>query len=462
MGTVKTIFITSFHSLIGRNILHTPVLGELAREHRVVLLVPDFKKKYFEREFGSESIIIEGISTAPSRSEDFWGKIALLLLPSRTLAIKRHADFIHGENALYALVTIIAGFILAALGKIPYVISLFRWLDYRCAVDTVSRLLIERYRPVLIFATDITNPLDVRLLAAAKRAGVQTIAMVRSWDNVTAKGVFRIIPDHVVVHNSTLADEARRYNHVSPERISVVGVPHYDAYTAGISQESKEAFFKARGFVEGKPLVLFGPIGDRYVTGTNTTDRAALEALSELDVNILVRMPPADTADIAGYVSRGAIISVQQTGTRSWKDRFGLDSSKVNEISREDDETLKLSLTYTDVVVTGPSTLCIDAAVFDRPIVFVNFDGIPRSYHTSVKRYYDYEHFDAIKKSGGVVFANSRLELLECVSEELKRPALRREGRKRLIEGQCFRLDGQASQRLITVLRNALHGTATT
>ena len=48
---------------------------------------------------------------------------------------------------------------------------------------------------------------------------------------------------------------------------------------------------------------------------------------------------------------------------------------KDRDLSHKDDVRLADSLYYSDVVISGPSTIMIDGAVFNKPIILINFDG---------------------------------------------------------------------------------------
>src|SRR3989344_3584629 len=58
---MKTLIITSFHPLISRNIIATPVIRLLRSYFRIVIAVPNFKVSYFEKAFKDDEVIIEGI-----------------------------------------------------------------------------------------------------------------------------------------------------------------------------------------------------------------------------------------------------------------------------------------------------------------------------------------------------------------------------------------------------------------
>ena len=83
-----------------------------------------------------------------------------------------------------------------------------RWLDYFTMKKSRYSKYFSLYQPRLVFATDVFNDNDVYLLAEALSRKVGTVGMIRSWDNFTTKGFFRVKPDHLLVHNEILKKEA--------------------------------------------------------------------------------------------------------------------------------------------------------------------------------------------------------------------------------------------------------------
>ena len=451
----KTIFITSFHPLISRNILATGLLGVISRSNKVVLFVPDFKTKYFNEQFGGENIIVEGVDMALGFRDLFFRSLALAITDTNDLYIKRRARLHESKKFLRFLVSI---FIARVAGGSSFVLRLVRFLDLALPAPTAFEPFFKKYKPDLVFATDVQNELDVRILQEAKKARVKTLGMVRSWDNLTSKGILRVLPDELVVHNETVKLEAIKYNFISPQKIKIVGIPHYDKYVLP-PRISKQEFFKRFGFDLSKKLILYAPIGDRYIRD-NQTDKYALETLSSLEANILVRLPPTDTVSgledfsaIGGPASGGrkTIVALDKTG-------FGFEGGgkKQSEISPEDDQWLASSLYFCDVLVTGQSTIVIDAAVFDKPAVIVNFDAEARPYWDSISRYYDYEYYKKFRERTGIRLARNAEELLALARKYLQNPELDMEVRKKIIEDQVGLFDGRASKRLADVLLSRL------
>lgn len=438
--------------MISRNILATGLLEMLAKNARVVVLAPQLKKEYFEREFAAPSealakdgkIIVEGVNTDLSRRDLFFRKLFWAFSASRGAYIKKRAKFYEDGD--------LADFILSAAPAFLFrgsriAVGAIRFLDNSLpeSKDLFSQLFLK-YKPEKVFLTDLQNELDVRLLKSAKKAGIKTIGMIRSWDNLSSKGLLRALPDTLITHNETIKKEAVRTNFADEASIIPIGIPHYDKYVSGKTME-REEFFRKFNLDPKKKTVLFAPIGDRYIRN-NETDKYVLETLSGLDVNILVRLPPMDVVNFKGFASKGAKVVLDKNGTSVWKG-----GEKLNEISKDDDAKLHAQLKYSDIVVTGQSTISIDAALFGKQSIIACFEPPPRrNYWDSVRRYYDYDYFLDYAKSGGIKFADSPQELVRLVEECIKNPDLNKPALENIIKTQIFRADGKATERLANVL----------
>ncbi len=439
----KTIFITSFHPIISRNILSSGVLELLAEDFKIIIFAPDFKKKYFEKEFASGKVLIEGIDTKLTWGDMLFRRLALVLANTKDLYIKRRSQFFQDKRLIGYLSH-------AALSKIfggsGFFLNLSRFCDYYFFRTDFYGELLKKYDPALVFSTDLQNELDVRLIKEAARKSIKTVGMVRSWDNLTSKGILRVLPEKLIAHNDIVKKEAEKYSLVAAQKVAVVGVPHYDNYLK-MKFGSKEEFFSRFGFDAGKKLILFSPVGDRYIRN-NALDKLVLETLFAIGANILVRLPPTDTVNFGGFRGGRANVFFQNTGTGAWKG-----GTKLNEVSKEDDAVLAESLHFCDLVVTGQSTITIDAAVFNKPVVVIYFDSEPRVYWDSIRRYYDYEYYRPILKSGGIRLAHDPEGLGLLAEKYLKDPNLDMEGRRIIAREQAGLGDKLSVERLAEELR---------
>jgi hypothetical protein len=81
------------------------------------------------------------------------------------------------------------------------------WLAYRMLNGIRASLnparemepLLRCWMPAAVFANDVFDPAEGALLRCARRLGVRTVGMVRSWDNPTNKGVLPTPIDRLLV-----------------------------------------------------------------------------------------------------------------------------------------------------------------------------------------------------------------------------------------------------------------------
>jgi CDP-glycerol glycerophosphotransferase (TagB/SpsB family) len=105
------------------------------------------------------------------------------------------------------------------------------------------------------------------------------------------------------------------------------------------------------------------------------------------------------------------------------------------------------------VIITFASTLAIDAIVFNKPVIFIGFDGKPDcEYWESLRRFYDFDHQRSLLDADGIKLANSLNELIEYVKSYIHNSDLDKEEREKIINDRCWKLDGKSSERLAYVL----------
>lgn len=435
----KTIFISSFQAHTSRNILSTGALTILqAREDlAIVILAPDYKRDYFERNFSSRNTVVEGAplyQSSKTRTGLFFKRLGIFLFHTKTARAKRkYQYYCEGKYFYYAL-----GLILGFLGGSFTIRAIARALDYRLSPKNFFDDLFMRYAPDLVFAPDAQNENDVALMHASRRWRVPVIGMIRSWDNPTQR-TLRVFPDRLLVASQTLKEEVERIYHYPPERISVTGNPHYDRYLTGPS-EGREEFFRRFGLDPAKRMILYAPFGDMLIRH-NDIDEYVMEILAGLGMQILVRFPPDEKVNLPHF-SKPSHMAYDIPGVAFRKNEFG-----DREISREDDQRLIDALTYADVVISGPTSIPLDASLLDKPAIMAHFYPSPRGFCGSVYNFW-FAHIKKFLATDGVAYATSKEELIAAIGNFLEHPERHREGRARIRAMWFSHADGRAGARL--------------
>lgn len=449
----KTIFITSFHGLVSR-ILEGGIVEYLLEDKnlRIVIFVPDFKKGYFEKLFaGKDRVIIEGVfNKVLPRQAFFYNRLSFMLLNTQTMHII-HNSF-RGYNKWYKRVFVES--ISLGLGQWKLIRYLYRNINYYFSGKAVFDDYFEKYKPDLLFSTDSKNLLDTQFLIEAKKQNIRTVSMVRSWDYLTAKGVIRVKPDLMLVHNEIIKKEAEKYADIKEKDIVVVGMPHFDIYTNS-ERLSRKEFYKKLNIPEQNRIILLAPIGSKF----GDTDSEIFDILGEAiengslppDLSILIRFPPGDLSDLSSVRHKKAL-HIEYPGI-SFKGHH----RKENEMNIDDMNHLADSLFYSELAIVGPSTMVIDAAVLDKPIIFMGLEGRrTKAYLDSYVHIYDFDHMQNVLKLGGTSMANTPKELIDLINYNLKHYDEKKKERAQIVEEQCGILDGNSSKRLVDILKNLI------
>ena len=254
--TVKTIFLPIFHGHIARNTLLTDISKYLKAEKdlKIVILCPDIKKDYYEKNFGGGNFVFEGVSPVkPSRLDNFFRAFYYYFVDSITVRL------IQGENYILSkryLRYFFERFFTKIIGNLKFLRVLIRFLDRKLVRPEGYNHLFDKYKPDLVLVSSITADQDSMVLRAAKIRGVKTIGMIRSWDNLSVnKGNIRIFPDKLLVHNKYMLEDAVNLADYPREKIEVVGMPHFDYYTNS-PRLSREELSKKLGMSTTKKIIL--------------------------------------------------------------------------------------------------------------------------------------------------------------------------------------------------------------
>lgn len=444
---MKTIFVTCLNPFIARNILATDVFKILksGNDLRLVIFVPDYKIGWFRENFPANNVVFEGITAQQiDRRDVLFTYLSSSVVDSHTLAIHKREKLLKDGNYLKFF---FSWLLRKFLGRPAFVKKFIRTMDLRWNAADRLAVFFEKYKPTLVFAADIYHNDDVRFIAAARKRGVPVVGMVRSWDNVTTKGMFRAAPDRLIVHNEIIKTEVVKYNAFPADKIFVSGIPQYDDYLRG-SRMPREEFFKKIGLDPKRKLIMYSPFGDRFFQ----YDWQILEILKELDEQVLVRLTPNDKIDLSRFRPTPGVY-IDQPGHQFQKGHF-----RDTELNEADTAWLGDSLYHSDLVVACGASIAIDAAVFGKPAILIYFDGresLP--YIKSARRWLDFDHGRKLRESGGVAAAASKEDLLRRTKELLADPKASQDDRQKMAKEQCWRLDGQSGKRIADFLTGLLN-----
>jgi hypothetical protein len=319
-------------------------------------------------------------------------------------------------------------------------------LSYPRSAEAEHRL--KQTRPDVIVSTGPFQFEQPGVFSAAKKLGIPTLAYIPSWDNVSTKNrmVFRY--DGYIVWNESVRDELHTYYpHTKNDPVYVVGAPQFDIFWQKRFYRSREEFCSEQGLDPRRPIVLYAIGSPNFLKehhgAVHLANRIVAGHLG--DVQMLVRPHPIhDNAEMRELFDQfGPNVRLQKTSNAG---------KALTKRTQDELQTIEWINTFrhADVVVNLSSTVTIDAAIFDKPVVNLDFDPQPSRAHQQLVKEINHEwnHFKPIAESGGVWLVNDFEGMEEAVKTYLKSPSLHSEKRKWIVDHVCGFSDGKCAERM--------------
>jgi hypothetical protein len=307
--------------------------------------------------------------------------------------------------------------------------------------DEVRPSLVVTSSPGLIFA-------EVPLLRTARRRGIRSMAIDPSWDNFTNKLLPARRVDRLVVWNTLMKQQAVELHGYQSDDVKVAGVPQWDRYFHAGATAGRAEFFREIGADPARKLItLTTTPQELYSHHDHVLDvmRRAVNDGRWPHAQILVRLHPRD--DLAQYARFDGVSHVMLEKPFRATVRAG-DGLAVD-VTGASQQHLADTLRHSDVVVNVASTIAIEAAIFDTPVVNVAFDGETEvEFAKSARRYYQFTHYANLTRHGAVKVAWTPDDLVRSVGEYLANPALDTEARNQVVAEQCQFTDGHSAERV--------------
>jgi hypothetical protein len=456
------IFVSVPHGGCAGNVLRTGLVRRLLDAHaasEIVLVSPLVKDATFVREFEHPRVRFEDLP--PHRPAGLEGRLmALIQAAYIDSGVTESVRIRRAEAAAKRTIRWIRAKRLLASVLAPSVArkeSRYDLIDRTISHPTAEQLF-DRFQPALLVASSpglIYS--EVPLLRTAVRRGVRSMAVDPSWDNFTNKLLPVRRVNRLIVWNELMKQQAVDLHGYAPGEVRIAGAPQWDVYFRNTAVTSREAFFRRIGADPARRLITLTTTPRELYAHHDHVLRVMIRAMATQrwrhDAQILVRLHPRD--DLGAYAAFQGVphVIVEKPFRPTVKTGDGL----AIDITIDNQQHLAETMRHSDVVVNVASTIAIEAAIFDTPVVNVSFDGeTPSEWVRSARRYYRFTHYVNITSRGAVRVAGDPDQLIDSIGRYLDDPSLDRDGRRRVVLEQCQFLDGHAADRVAAFVSEEL------
>ena len=287
---------------------------------------------------------------------------------------------------------------------------------------------IKAFGPDVVLASPVNmrfSSADLEYLKAAKYLGIPTAIPVFSWDNLTTKGLYHVLPDILLVWNNAHAKEATAHQGISPEKIKIIGAPLFDEWflnppggRAGNKPASSRADFCGKFGLREKDHILLYLGSSKNIASDESwlvADlRKALDNAKEpalRNAQIIIRPHPANS-DIYENLKLNDVILIPKKGTLP-------DTDDALQIFRD-------SLEHSAAVFNINTSAMIEAIITGKPLIAL----VTEKYKDAQM---DMEYFRQLITTDAAAMAKSPEEAVEITAQILAGHDTRIENRKNFV-----------------------------
>lgn len=445
------LFITVSTPWAIRNYFTTGIVRELARHANVTALTTEHLASCLRRD-GHTSYV--RIATWESGDEPLRWRLARQLRKKLYMETRRvHTERIWSRYSRRPLYQRLSAPIISAAVRL---FDASRGLEVASSLDRAlnrSNVFQDQFRghqSALLFATHADTYFEESVLRSAHASGIPSALMVLSWDHLSTKVVLSPSYERLLVWTDLQRDEVlSNYPSYAPEQVRVVGIPHYDPYFDP-TRTSRAAWCSRYGLDPAKrTLVFYSMPQSRHDSQHLIVERlaAAIELGAELpkDLQILIKCHPFDDpACYAAAVDRFPHVRMFSTAKHS-------DEPATNWLpDPQEIENARDCFVFADVTCNIYSTVTIEAALFDKPIIHIAFDAAPlRPGRVPCSEYYNFTHFKPIVEMDASTLVYSQNEFHRALRDALESPGTRSTQRRALATRFVGPMDGRSTPRVV-------------
>lgn len=297
----------------------------------------------------------------------------------------------------------------------------------------------------------------------AQRLNVPAFATITNYDNIVNMGFRGFTPTCLAVWSQAMADDAIKLLDFPASKIEITGPLQYDRFMRPLALDRDDFLRSINLDPQRKTIFFAGGINiTRYFEIFNLFIEQRERVCSE-PFNLIVRPYPHEKLlnspgwqvlkklfpGAGVYISAPGSIDAPGDRTEEFRqDLFMEDSS----------DELSYLLRYSDVMVNYFSTISLEAAICDLPVIHMGYDLYTYGHRFIVTSGFQQRQTHNRRKLrlAASRVAKNETELLKYIDDYLSDRTLDREARYEYAVSECGQLDGQAGLRLTEMIKSRL------
>ena len=305
-------------------------------------------------------------------------------------------------------------------------------------------------------------------MRAAKNENIKTLGLMLSWDNSTTRGYPGCKPNYVFAWTDTMKNEIIKLSDIDEDKISVTGSAQFDHYFSDV-EVSRDEFNNKFRLNENIKTLFFATRGPNTYASNAEIIREICNSIRKQEIlnsQLIVRIHPLHYRDdkIEKYKT---LFQTYNNLENEFSDilRINYPVFKKSDsnflLKKENSLDLHSLLKYSDVIINVFSTINIEGAIFDKPLINISYQKNSKFYDKNIKSRYDInidfkqDHNQRILSTEGIINCWNSEELNNAINDSLKHPKKLSEKRNKIITNEVGPNKGNAAE-MISHLINKL------
>ena len=334
--------------------------------------------------------------------------------------------------------------------------------------------LFDKYQPDLVVASTPGWRIDRYLLREAGRRGVRTATVIVGWDNPSSYAIPGAEVDYATCWSQVQKDELVYGSDWDAERVHIGGIPSYDGYFRKNWLMPRDEYFKLHGLDPNRKLISYASsfvhFAPNFPNVEALTKLVASDELAEPS-QLLVRLHPSHFQDKPKMFGeeRERIFALEEQYPHVHVVRPVALGGSLGYYGGEDMDEKSSMMAHSDVMVTVYSTMLVETAVHDTPMIAAVIDtpggwdsvrsasdGKKKKYSLSLKDIGDWPTHQRFRWAKAGRVAKNETQLAKMLNLYLRDPSLDAAERRKFIEDEITFTDASAGKRTAEYLLKLL------
>ncbi|MBI4762407.1 MAG: CDP-glycerol glycerophosphotransferase family protein [Chloroflexota bacterium] len=479
----KKIFISADHGMAIIYFLQSDVIPTLLNAGvEVILLTDDALASQLASRFPQPGLTFEGLRL--KQANDYARKVAprlqwLLAYLRRvggsnrinTEAMDSHIWEVWAENSWkFRLgIWIPSALMILLLRNFRWARKLLVRMQNRFTPDPgIYTDLFDKYQPDLVITSTPGWRMDRYLLRESARRGIPNMTVIVGWDNSSSYNISGADVQWATCWSQLQKDELVLGSDWDPAHVHIGGIPSYDGYFRKQWLMPREEYFKLHNLDSNRKLISYASsfvhFAPNYPNIEALAKLVSSDSLAEPS-QLLIRLHPSHFQDKPKIFAeeRARVFDLEKKYPHVHVVQPKPLGGSLGYYGGEDMDEKASMLAYSDVFVTVYSTMVVEAAVHDTPIVAAVIDSPngwnhPRKFSLSLKEIGDWPTHKRFRDAKAGRVAATEAELREALNLYLKDRTIDSAERRKFIEDEITFTDGTSGKRTAEFILKVLHG----